>query len=233
LSKRLADGTLTGDAIALLDTIREPILRTKLYWALLGGGDDRRPFASNVLDKAIVAIESGSEPRGTTAEILASIATFFWHDDSTSLRETHQTRVETALVSRLTREAESKEPDDAILGKITVALMLRRTIPSPEQVAIAEKLLQPDRAAAVRSAGVALLAADLTARVDDPSAAGVLVQTRTTLLGVLKRETDPVVASNLIYSLARYKDAATRNLLLSIADERPDLRSKIEAHLKR
>jgi hypothetical protein len=223
--------SMLGEALSLLDGVAEPILRTKLYSMFLYRSDERRAVSRQALEKATDSVAAASEPRGTTAEIVSSLGTFFSHGDSKDLRSSHEGRVESALVSRLQKEAEREAPDAEIVTKIAVALMEREKIPSTERIGQAESLLRSDRPS-VRIAGAALLLPNLEGKGDDPAVSGFTTHARTILLEAIRREKDSGVTATILYGLVRDKDPGTRQLLETLAGERPDLRVQIERYLK-
>lgn len=226
------DPGVLGQALTLLDIVKEPILRTTLYFVFLGSGDERHPITSAVLEKVVEALSSSGEARGTTVEILSAIEPLFGDSSSDAQRERLLPRIESALQSRFLQESASNPPDEAILSRIGTTMMSRRTIPTADQIQQVQELVRADCPAAVRGNAVLLLLPDLEGRTREPAVQDYLTRSRPILLEVLRREQDEHVAANVLYGLTRYRDPETNRLLLLLAEERPQLRGRIERYVK-
>jgi len=115
----------------------------------------------------------------------------------------------------------------------------RRTIPSSSQIFEAEKILRSDAAPSVRWAAASILLPEIELeeledeqsedQAQDPVALrGYLTQVGDILVDVLRKEKDEFVTKNILMYFARHKDPQVKDLLLSLANERPDLRDRIE-----
>lgn len=228
--KTLSDSAAIGHALALVENVTEPLLRTGMYTWLLSDTDERSGVWRALLDKAILTLTEGTEPRGTTFEALDRLGLIFRSEEHQGPGAMAQPRVESAIISRLVKESQSLSPDKAIVGGITVALMRRSLIPSTEQIDLARVLLGSDKPSAVRSAAAALLLPDLAGKETDSSAQGFLIYTRPILLQALKNEKDSLVVGDMLFGLTRFKDPESLRLLEALAEERPDLGRKIKEY---
>lgn len=229
-SRTAGDPALAGVVLSLLDTISEPILRTRLFDYLLSTGDRQPVICSATLERAPGALEKGSEAGGTTVTILSALCGFTYMDNSKFLRETYGPRIESMILSWFMAEVGREAVDDDVLNRISLFMTIRRTIPSTEQTALAEGLLQSDSRPDVRIAAASLLMPRLESTSQDPAVSGFLTYSRTTLLRTLKDEKDLRVANTITDGLARYP--VTHQLLAALGDERFDLRSQIDSALR-
>ena len=225
------DPAVAAQALPLLDAVTEPLLRSFIYFRFLGTAEDRTFVSTDVVERALLAVTSGSEARGTTVEIISSLGVFIRERASDESLRQQQLRVEAALMSRLRQEAGRDSPDDIILGKIGYGMMTRGVIPSAEQDALGRELLAADRPSSVRQAGVCLLMPDLHEMQDDPAARGFFTNSRSFLLEVLRKDKDPGVVSSILFLLTQYRDSETHRLLSALAVEHPELRKSMDKYL--
>jgi flagellar biosynthesis regulator FlaF len=227
LDRKTREPPLVGKVLSLLDSVHEPILRTKLYWLLVRG--DAHPIVTRAaLEKAIDAIERGTEHRGTTAEIVDVLAVVFQHEIFTGLRGEYQSRLDNALVARLRSEGGKEHPDDALLAKIAYAAANRTTIPSSDHIAAAREMLRSGATANIRSTAAAFLLPDLRARGDDPAARAFIVESKEIFLPILRKEKDEVLTATILFGLGQFPDPDMKRVFDELGRERPDLRESLE-----